>query len=598
LTVEGLEPGRVEDLPDGSPGLELAEWEDPQVLPLGEVRDLFLVLGKALRAYQLYDRNNPVYHRFLAALKDAFHKVWETEEALHLVVEENRMTWKGEEVYRSESRSDSLAFLLYRDGVREFTPAKGIESRELEGLLDVLHRARHARGDADDLITLLWEQEFEYLRYVVVDLLAEGVEMPEKGEAILPDPGGILESEGFTLVDSEEPDTGSEAGEEARARPDGTIRPEDFNPTLYALDPKDREYVEGLRAAEEARDIRTDVLNALFDRLEESGRPDRQREIASVLGQLLPNLLSHGWMQVVGYMLEQLEEIRSRAHLDPEAEAQIEATLVQLASPESVSELVRALEDGALTPTSRELAAYIRHLRSSALAPLLREVETTQHPQIRRVLQEAIREIARTSPQGVFDLLSSDDIQVVSGAVRLVGTLGLPQATRTLGKLLTTAPLPVRRAVVESAVELPSPDLAEPLEKTLFHPDRTLRVGAAKALGRTGHRPSAQALKEALASPELREADVAEKVAFFDAYGRLAGEGGVAYLSKLLHGRGLFGYREGSEERAGAARALGRIGTPSALDALTRASSDGDPLVRSAVGSALRLGTAGEEENG
>jgi HEAT repeat protein len=602
LSTDGIPGGVLDDLPDAVAGGRAEDWADPEVLPLPEVRELFLVLGKALRAYQLYDRNNPVYHRFLQNLVDAFRAVWVTEEALHLVVEESRITWKGEEVYRSEQRSDSLAFLLYRDGVREFTPLPGIEEGELEGLLDVLHRAKHARGEADDLVTLLWDREFAFLRYVVVDLLAEGVEVPEKGEhTLLPDPTTILGAEGFTLVDAEEgpgteegEDTGDQVGAEAEARPEGTIRPEDFNPTLYALDPSDRAYVAELRQAEEERNLRADVLTALFDRFEESGRPDRQREVAGILGQLLPNLLSRGYMREVGMMLQQLEEIRTRNVVDPAADTQVEEALAELASPDSVTELVRALEDGVLTVNSRELAAYLRHLRSTALAPLLSSVETTQHPQIRRTLKDAIREIARANPQGVFALLQSRDELVVSGAVRLVGTLGLPQAARALGTLLQTAPLPVRRAVVETAIELPSAALAPALEKALFSEDRPVRIGAARALGLTGNRASAGALEDILSGPEFREADVGEKVAFFDAYGRLAGGQGVEFLSRMLNGKGLFGYREPAENRAGAARALGVIGTPGALQALERSADDPDPVVRTAVNRALRGG--GEEE--
>ncbi len=602
MSTDGIPGGVLDDLPGAVAGGRAEDWADPEVLPLPEVRELFLVLGKALRAYQLYDRNNPVYHRFLQNLVAAFKAVWATEEALHLVIEESRITWKGEEVYRSGERSDSLAFLLYRDGVREFTPLPGIEEGELEGLLDVLHRAKHARGDADDLVTLLWDREFAFLRYVVVDLLAEGVEVPERTEhALLPDPMTILGAEGFTLVDAEEgagtegEDTGAEAGAEAAPAPEGTIRPEDFNPTLYALDPSDRAYVAELRQAEEERNLRADVLTALFDRFEESGRPDRQREIAGILGQLLPNLLSRGYMREVGMMLRQLEEIRKRSAVDPAADAQVEEALAELASPDSVTELVRALEDGVLTVNSGELAAYLRHLRSTALAPLLSSVETTQHPQIRRTLKDAIREIARANPQGVFGLLQSRDELVVSGAVRLVGTLGLPQAAKALGTLLQTAPLPVRRAVVETAIELPSAALAPALEKALFNEDRAVRIGAARALGLTGNRASAGALEDILAGPEFRDTDVGEKVAFFDAYGRLAGGQGVDFLSRMLNGKGLFGYREPAENRAGAARALGIIGNPAATQALERSVDDPDPVVRTAVNRALR-GGGGEEE--
>ncbi len=579
-------------------------WEDPEVLPLGEVRELFLSLGKALRAYQLYDRQNPVYQRFREALAEAFREVWKSESALHLVVDENRITWRGEEVYRNDSRSESLAFLLYRDGVRELVPLAGIEEKELEGLLDVLHRARHARTEADDLVTLLWDQEFDLLRYTVVDLLAEGVEVPEPGEGILElEPLSILGAEGFTLMDPEvrgEAETGAEEeampgeeGDAPGAPPEGTVRVEDFNPTLHALEPDDRAYVAELMAEEEDRNLRIAVLTALFDRFEEAGRPDRQREIAAILRQLLPNLLSRGYMREVGFMLEQLEEIRNRGVVDEEASAQVDEALALLASPESVAELVRAMEDGALVSSSGELAAFIRQLRGSALAPLLSAVETTPHPQVRRRLQDAIREIARSSPEGVLALLRSDDPTVVSGAVRLVGTLRLPQASRALGKLLLTAPLAVRRAVVETASELPAPELAEPLGRMLYHDDRDLRIGAARALGNTGHGPSAGIFEEILASREFRDTDVAEKVAFFDAYARLSGPRAIPLLDRMLNGRGLFGYKETPGNRAGAARGLGVIGTPSAVQALQKAERDGDPVVRSAVGRALR---SGEEE--
>ncbi|TVP47244.1 MAG: hypothetical protein EA350_05180 [Gemmatimonadales bacterium] len=601
MKFEAPSAGMLDDLEGPPPGTDLPDWEDSKVLPLVEVRELFLVLGKALRAYQLYDRKNPVYHRFLDALVRAFEFVWTTEEALHLVVEENRITWKGEEVYRNDQRSDSLAFLLYRDGVREFTPMAGIEDAELERLLDALHRAKHARGHADDLVTLLWDQQFRYLRYEVVDLAAENVDVPEAGSGVLENPLDILRSENFSLLDTgeivEDPaaDAESDADDSEGGATDGSVRLEDFNPTLHALEPEDRKYIAGLIEDELERDLRIDVLRALFDRFEEGGRPERQREISGILGQLLPNLLSRGWMREVGFMLAELEEVRRSGSIDPVAEAQISEALSTLASPESVAELVRAMEDGSLTTSSEELSIFLRHLRSSALAPLLSAVETTQHPQIRRRLQDAIREIARSSPEGVFELLRSSDVLVVSGAVRLVGTLGLPQAMQTLATLLATAPLPVRRAVVESAIELPSPALAEALGKSLYHEDRDLRIGAARALGASGHAPSAPVLEEILASREFRETDVAEKVAFFDAYGRLAGEGGVPVLDRMLNGRRLLGFREPPDIRAGAARALGVVATEAARQALRKAEGDNDPVVRSSVSRALQVRDGGEE---
>jgi hypothetical protein len=573
-------------------GFAALDWEDPSSLPVAEVAELLQTLAKALRAFQLYDRNNPVYHRFLQNFRDALTAVWRDRDRLPLAVEEDRVTWQGEEVYRNANRTESLSFLLFRDGVREVTLKKGLEGDELEGFLEVLHRARHARGDADDLVTLLWDQDFRFLEYGVIDFLSEGVAVPDKGDGNLGDPRFILEREGLG------PDLGGEGEEdapqggpavEAPAREvDSPLRSLDFNPTLYALDPQDREYLDQEVRREMERDLRLPVLNALFDRLEEGSRPDRQEEIAEILRTLLPGFLSQGELDGASRILEELERIRALGVLSEGARDRADRILDELASPESVRELVRALEDGSVTADAAELASLLRHLRSPALAPLLASTEETPHPVTRRLLQDAIREIAAQNRQGVLQLLEHDDPAVAAGAVRLLEGMALPEAAPTLARLLDQAPLQVRLAVVEVAGEIPSSALAGALERALVHEDRDLRVGAARALGRTRYAPAVERLQEILKGKELRTADVTEKLAFFESFGRLAGERGIPFLDRLLNGKGILGFREPPEIRAAAARALGVVGTDAAFDALERARDEQDPVVRSAVNRSLR----------
>jgi hypothetical protein len=570
------------------------DWGDPSSLPVAEVEELFATLAKALRAFQLYDRNNPVYHRFLGNLHQAMARVWEQQERLPLLVEEDRITWQGEEVYRNANRGDSLSFLLFRDGVREITLKKGLEEQELEGFLEVLHRARHARGDADDLVTLLWDQDFRHLEYGVMDLLAEGVAVPERGDGALGDPRLILEKEGV------DPEAGAQQGGEEEETPtpatvqdpdremELAVRPMDFNPALYALDPADREHLDKELAREMERDLRTPVLNALFDRLEELARPDRQEEITEILRTLLPSFLSHGELEGASRVLEELEALRSRGLLSPGARERTDRILDELASRESVHELVRSLEDGSVSTDATELAALLRHLRAPALAPLLAATEETVHPVIRRLLQDAIRKIAASNPHGVLQLLDDEDPTVAAGAVRLLEGMGLPEAAGSLARLLDRGPLRVQLAVAEVAGEIPSSALAGALERALGHENRDLRVGAARALGRTRYAPAAERLQEILKGRSLRAADVTEKVVFFEAYARLAGERGIPFLDRLLNGKGMLGFREPPEIRAAAARALGVVGTDAAYDALERAGEEQDPVVRSAVNRSLR----------
>jgi HEAT repeat protein len=89
----------------------------------------------------------------------------------------------------------------------------------------------------------------------------------------------------------------------------------------------------------------------------------------------------------------------------------------------------------------------------------------------------------------------------------------------------------------------------------------------------------------------VRDADLTEKIAFFEAFGSVANADSVAMLDRMLNGKKLFG-KQSPELRACAAMALGKVGSPASRAALQRAMSDKEPMVRNAVMKALRQESA------
>jgi HEAT repeat protein len=113
-----------------------------------------------------------------------------------------------------------------------------------------------------------------------------------------------------------------------------------------------------------------------------------------------------------------------------------------------------------------------------------------------------------------------------------------------------------------------------------------------RALQTRAYRPVLPRLEAIVKSRAIRETDLSEKMAVFEAYGSLCGEAGVASLDAILNGKSLFGRREDAELRACAAVALGRIGTSGAQDALRKSATEKDVIVRNAVARALRGGVS------
>ncbi|MFH1763995.1 MAG: HEAT repeat domain-containing protein [Gemmatimonadota bacterium] len=577
-------PPDAEDTPQGV----VLDWTDPSTLPVEDVKALFVVLGKALRAHQLYDENNPVYQRFISQLGEALGALWGKMDRLPISVDEDRFTWMGEVVYESGSRTDSLAFLLFKDGIRDFTLHEGLETHELTALLQVLNRARDLRLQGDDLLTILWEEDLKYFTYSYIDLLAEGMnlDLPSSDRGLI---GGferiIREELGDPAPDGGEVSTAVGEGRGGRSQ----VRPDDFNPTLYSLDPMEMRRIQDEIRIEMNRDLRGDVLSALFDRVEEPRFPERQEEILEIFQVLLPNFLGRGALSSAGAVLEELSRLlASEEALQPGQRATAEEILEKVSGAEMLRELVQALEDGSISPDPGELSSLLRHLRADALGPLLRGAEEADGPRIKLVIQDAVKVIARKYPGALLECMDSEDPVVVAGAVGLAGKMEFKESASRVARLMSHDATKVRLAAIETARSIKVAVAVGGLKDALSDQEREVRIAAARALGNLRFRPAASYLRGAIEGKKIRQADISEQIAFFESYGLIQDPQGLRLLDGLLNGRGFLGRRETGEIRACAALALGKMDTPEANAALEKAIGEQDPVVRSAVNRALR----------
>ena len=105
--------------------------EEPS-FPVNFVTDLLKAFVKAVRAHQLYLPNNPMHARSLEAVREAFAAMWNHTDELDLQIVETQLKWEGRVVLdEGERTSDNIAWLLYKDGIRELKLLKGFEGDEL-----------------------------------------------------------------------------------------------------------------------------------------------------------------------------------------------------------------------------------------------------------------------------------------------------------------------------------------------------------------------------------------------------------------------------------------------------------------------------------
>jgi HEAT repeat protein len=547
------------------------------------VATLLQAFLKALRAAQLYLPNNPVYQTAMQNVRKTFPPVWELTDVISLAVLETELKWDGE-VVLSQPRNESLAWLLFKDGVRSIRIERGAEDEELVRLLQTINRARNLPPESeDDLLTLLWEQNFQFIRYDFIEPSHE-------------------EQRPISQVEEEEPievtreaieaEAEPEAAEETDARLSSIVRLEDFDSTLYFLDERDINYLRTEIDREYQQDLRSNTLSILFDIFELQPFPAVRAEILSIVENFIPYLLGIGDFRVVAHVLHELRVVADRAReLLPEHRTTLEELPARLSEPEAVSQLLQALDESTMLPSEQELSGLFRELRAEALEAILDWMPRLHAEQVRDLLGTAVQRIAAAHPDAVAKALGSENPAVVQATVRLAGRLKLPPTVPALGGLLIAdQPADLKVAVVEALASIGTPTAMQQLERAVADGHRDVRVAAVRVLGGRRHRAALAPVEAAVLGRDLRTADLSEKTAFFEAYGLLAGPEGVRHLVPLLEAGGLFKKKTDPEIRACAAMALGKIGTEEARQALQTALRDKDPLVRNAAGRALEGG--------
>ncbi len=542
------------------------------------VEELLRTLTKGQRALQMYLPNNPVYQRAMESLVEAFTPVWNVTGRLVLEIHEQHIEWEGVAVFQQSNAGEGLAWQLYTDGLRRLTLLPGVEAEEIIRLLHVINRARLLPVDAaDDLLTLLWEQEFVLITYAFVEVIGEGTEFIQESEAREPpaDPG-----EAQREVD------------DARGAPtnQGLVDLTDFDATPYFLDEAETRLIRSELEDEYRRDYRTHAIDALMDILETQREPAVRHEAVALLEDVLPAQLAIGGFRAVARILRELRVIAARAPgLDQELHTAVLSFEERLSQPEILEQLFRALEDAIGRPADEDVSEVMRELKPSALPTILAHLGRTLNPDVRRALEPSLEGLARAAPNALADVLESGPPDALEPAIALAARLGISALVPAIVGHYKSGGVAVRLTAISALAGFGTPTAIATVEEALGDPDRTVRQAALALLHQRGGSGGMVRRLEGLLFGETDGGwDRLERRALFEAYGSFAGDAALPKIRELLEPRGLFRRRAQPDIRACALFGLGKVRSFDARLLVDTYTSDKEPVVRSAANSVLR----------
>lgn len=177
--------------------------------------------------------------------------------------------------------------------------------------------------------------------------------------------------------------------------------------------------------------------------------------------------------------------------------------------------------------------------------------------------------------------LRSNDYQLRKAAAQALGQLRAPEAVAPLMTLIADSPPWLRDSAVDAIVAL-GPVAVEALIGGLQSAKREVRQSCTEGLGRIRDSRAVPALLDCLKD---RNCEIVPEIAA--ALGEIGDRGTVPTLISLLQAGASPGEVGGGFVREAAAKALGNIGDPTAVDPLRRALRDRETYVQDAAGEAL-----------
>ena len=442
--------------------------------------------------------------------------------------------------------------------------------QELEEFLKIIALDFDREMVDDDVVTLLWEKDFQNIRYLVdeaflVDLEEEDYE--KKAEE------GVKEK--VTDVD-----------ELMRAYADGFAEEDVKDVSVVPLTDKDLQtLVKELER--DASDKLGTLVNVLFELIYQSEEKSDVEDTFAFLRDTIKYSMIHGELPAVVSVMKRARDIMDEPVLTEEGKKYMKMLSSYLGSEEIIALLAEILDSG-MELDRRVFGEFVEFLDKGAIEPMVKYLGELKTIHARKHIIDALIVLGRKDIQAVSKGLSDERWYVVRNIIYILRKIGDRRAIEYLLRTVRHADVRVRKEVIKALGELGSREVIQTLRECLDDPDMQVRVQAAKAFGIIGSEPAKRILLDKISEKSFKEKDFSEKREFLDVLSRWQDTEVFDFLMKMLKARSFFGRTRNYENKACAALCLGLIGNRDALPALNKFKDSSNKLLRDFSYAAIR----------
>jgi hypothetical protein len=563
------------------------------------VETVLKALTKLVNGRKIYAANNPRLEQFRKEFEAALRKLFEIEEELVLTIDQHTMKWHEEVVYENMGREESLAYILFRDGVGEITIRPKAIGEEVNALIDILTSELHSRDADEDIVTRFWTAGFEHISYRVLDdFLADeygagtskAADDPRQDETsdhpeLLPS----LEDKGRVIVqqaDALHPIDSFLRRTLAAHHPEGD---DDQREALYQRLLRTNFNVAGEEIAiyareldaEKAEDGVASFVEAMLVFTLLSDNETGVRDVMGIVERFVDYAIDEKQPATLARLTVHLQEFQARADVTGAVRAFADKLVKRISNPEILAALFERIDrPGPFTDATLRYAVAVGRDATEPLTRALHRIEgVAAHRQICDALIAVAGESGADAMTAALERFDIDHPGVALDAVYIAKTMQLPLSQR-LRELVFYPEPRVKLEMIEWIAKRKDDEATDLLLSSLADLDKRVRLKVLEALTDRSVPRVREKISELAFGKDFNERAADEQESFFRTLGSVGDIHTVDQIRGLIERRRRLGTGKGSDVKLLAIRALERIRHQTALDVLGRLVEDSSEAVR------------------
>lgn len=559
----------------------------PAQAEIEQVRLIVTLLHRGYQAFEFYPFNHPVVQQLAEQLYDELQAFFQMRIALELELYRFHIQYFEHLIFEETNPTNNFIYLLFSDGIRKLIFDVGLTKDESSRFFGVLHSSSRRRSIAEDTVTLLWEQQFYFIRYYLLEDLTE---------LYLPDLQALYENmlrkaaavSASPHVAHNEPNMALQAVMQlARSRLQPTV--EEVNFLQQLLYEEDRGLMRRF----------LEIISRILEHNEESAQFDR---LVDVLSQLQPILMYVGDIEHLGLCLAYISRlsqifIERKTERSLEWHCKLEALIRQAHSEQMIKKLISVLEQ---SPDSAPLQASVEYCLGIISPPnadiLLQGIVWTTSVAVRQFWIKCLTQKYRANPRPLVSGVHNANPLLARYTCTILGEIGHESSRAALQSAANREESAVRAEAMRcllrlGASQVITPQLFSALKRNLEDRDPEVRKSAIMGLLHLGTR--SKEFLQAVYDGHIYEAwSEDEQQLLFDITVRI-GQRFHECIDLMIDSiikqyKGWFASRRDPHIPRYVVQALHRNGNPRAIAAIEKLYDQGSDMIRAICKEVLR----------